>query len=97
MTPPDVLYQGTAEATVLAIMREGIIKGTRLHVHLSATEETALNVGKRHGKPVVLKVNAKQMHEDGIKFFLSNNGVWLTEYVNKLYINEYPQLSDNIF
>jgi len=86
MTPPAILYHGTAEATVPAIMKEGIIKGTRLHVHLSATAETALNVGKRHGKPVVLKVNAKQMHEDGIRFYLSNNGVWLTEYVGAEYI-----------
>jgi len=86
MTPPDVLFHGTAESTVPAIMREGIIKGIRLHVHLSATEETALNVGKRHGKPVVLKVNAKQMHEDGIKFYLSNNSVWLTEYVGVEYV-----------
>lgn len=58
--PPDILYHGTAETTLSAIMNEGIIKGGRLHVHLSQTEETALNVGKRHGKPVVLRINAGQ-------------------------------------
>lgn len=84
--PPDFLYHGTAETTLSAIMKEGIIKGSRLHVHLSQTEETALNVGKRHGKPVVLRINAGQMNQDGIKFYLSNNGVWLTEYVSPKYI-----------
>lgn len=81
-----LLYHGTAEATVPAILKEGIIKGNRLHVHLSLTEETAINVGKRHGKPSVLRIDAKQMAEDGIKFYLSNNGVLLTEYVSPKYI-----------
>ena len=84
--PPDILYHGTAETTLSAIMKEGVIKGSRLHVHLSQTEETALNVGKRHGKPVVIRINAGQMNQDGIKFYLSNNGVWLTEYVSPKYI-----------
>lgn len=84
--PPDILYHGTAETTLSAIMKEGIFKGSRLHVHLSQSEETALNVGKRHGKPVVLRINAGQMNQDGIKFYLSNNGVWLTEYVSPKYI-----------
>ena len=85
-TPPGILYHGTAETTVPAIMKEGIKKGSRLHVHLSQTEETAVNVGKRHGKPAVLRINAKQMSEDGIKFYLSNNGVWLTDFVSLKYI-----------
>ena len=85
-TPPDILYHGTAETTVPTILKEGIVKGNRLHVHLSQTEETAVNVGKRHGKPYVLRVNTKQMSEDGIKFYLSNNGVWLTDYVSPKYI-----------
>ena len=54
-TPPDILYHGTAETMVPAILKEGIIKVSRLHVHLSQTEETAVNVGKRHGKPTILK------------------------------------------
>jgi len=85
-TPPDILYHGTAETTVHAILKEGIVKGNRLHVHLSQTEETAVNVGKRHGKPYVLRINAKQMFEDGIMFYHSNNGVWLTDYVSPKYI-----------
>ena len=85
-TPLDMLYHGTAETTVPAILKEGIIKGSRLHVHLSQTEETAVNVGKRQGEPTILRIDAKQMSEDGIKFYLSNNGVWLTDYVDAKYV-----------
>ena len=85
-TPPDILYHGTAETTVPTILKEGIVKGNRLHVHLSQTEETAVNVGKRDDKPYVLRINTKQMSEAGIKFYLSNNGVWLTDYVSPKYI-----------
>ena len=87
-TPPDVLYHGTAASSVDSIMQQGILKGKRLYVHLSETVETATNVGKRHGTPVILRIDAKRMHEDGKTFFLSRNGVWLTEYVHVKYINE---------
>ena len=59
---------------------------TRQHVHLSSDMETAIAVGKRHGKPVVLEVLAGKMYEDGYAFFLSANGVWLTEVVPAAYI-----------
>lgn len=87
MTPPDILYHGTAVQYVDAILRDGIVKRKRLYVHLSQTEETARNVGKRHGEPVILKVDARKMSEAGIKFYLSNNGVWLTDYVGIEYIS----------
>lgn len=84
--PPDVLFHGTSETASKFITKEGIVNGMRLHVHLSVNEETAISVGKRHGKPAVLMVDSKRMSEDGVKFFLSNNGVWLTEFVDKKYI-----------
>lgn len=58
----------------------------RLYVHLSSTIETAMSVGKRHGDPVVLKVASQKMFSDGIRFYLSRNGVWLTDYVAKEYL-----------
>ena len=58
MLPPDILYHGTGEQSLASIMEQGINKGNRLYVHLSKTSETAVNVGKRHGKPVVLVINA---------------------------------------
>jgi putative RNA 2'-phosphotransferase len=79
--PPDVLYHGTVERFLAAIMVEGLKKGKRHHVHLSKDTETARKVGARRGKPVILQVDAEKMHNQGFKFFLSVNGVWLTEAV----------------
>ena len=86
--PPDILYHGTGERFLASIMENGINKGNRLYVHLSETSETAVNVGKRHGKPVVLVIDAKRMAEDGHTFFFSRNGVWLTDFVDVKYIKE---------
>ena len=66
--------------------KKGILKGSRKYVHLSKDEETAVKVGQRHGKPFVLKIDAKKMVEDGCKFYLSNNDIWLTDYIDKKYI-----------
>ena len=84
--PPDKLYHGTAKAFIGSIMKMGILKGKRLYVHLSTTIDVATKVGERHGEPAVLFIDAKRMHEDGIKFFLSRNDVWLTEFVDAKYI-----------
>lgn len=86
VTPPDVLYHGTATRFLSSIYDKGILKGTRLHVHLSDNAETALKTGSRHGKPVALIVDAKQMHDDGLKFYRSANGVYLTDYVARKYL-----------
>lgn len=85
-TPPDILYHGTSKNCVGSIWENGITKQSRLHVHLSGDEETARKVGSRHGCPVVIFINTKQMKEDGIKFYLSNNNVWLTDFVDKKYL-----------
>ncbi len=86
--PPEMLYHGTAVQNLPSIRREGLLKGKRHHVHLSADEVTATAVGQRHGKPVVLTVKAGEMARAGFLFFLSANGVWLTETVPYLYIDE---------
>ncbi|MBI3650103.1 MAG: RNA 2'-phosphotransferase [Acidobacteria bacterium] len=85
-TPPAILYHGTATRFVNSIQAQGLLKGKRLHVHLSPDEATAIKVGSRHGQPVVLKIAALRMHEDGLKFYLSKNGVWLTATVPADYI-----------
>lgn len=84
--PPDVLFHGTATRFLDSIKEKGILKMSRNYVQLSEKIDTAMEVGKRHGKPVILTVNTKAMHEDGIKFYLSNNNVWLTEFVDSKYI-----------
>ena len=84
--PPDVLYHGTATKYTNDIFSKGLEKGSRHHVHLSHDTETAVKVGQRHGKPVVLTIMAKDMHCDGYHFYQSDNGVWLTEKVPVQYI-----------
>lgn len=86
--PPELLYHGTAVQNLPSIRRQGLVKGKRHHVHLSADEATATAVGQRHGKPVVLTVKAGEMAQAGFLFFLSANGVWLKETVPYLYIDE---------
>ncbi len=92
MTPPDVLYHGTATRFAEAIQTEGLKPMTRLYVHLSADRETAIAVGKRHGKPMVFLVDAKRMAENGHQFFLSENGVWLTKKVPAEYLSIMQEL-----
>ncbi len=79
--PPMVLFHGTAERFLPAILREGLKRQARHHVHLSADEGTARLVGQRHGRPVVLRVDTAGMRRDGASFFRSENNVWLTETV----------------
>lgn len=85
--PPKYLYHGTAERFLGSITAEGLKPMSRLYVHLSKDEETAVKVGKRHGKPVVLRVRTEEMYNDGNRFYLSANGVWLTKAVDKKYID----------
>lgn len=87
-TPPEFLYHGTASRFLDSIMQEGLKPMSRLYVHLSKDQETAATVGRRHGKPVVLKIGSGEMHKDGIPFYLSQNGVWLTKFVDQKYIRE---------
>lgn len=85
--PPDDLWHGTREKYVESINKIGLISKSRLYVHLSKDYETAKTVGSRHGKPVVYRVNAKQMAENGYPFYLSVNGVWLTKEVPVQYLS----------
>ena len=53
----------------------------RHHVHLSAERRTALAVGGRRGKPVLLEVDAAAMRAEAIPFYRAENGVWLVDAV----------------
>lgn len=83
--PPEFLYHGTALRFLDAIQKEGIKKQSRSYVHLSSDEQTAKKVGSRHGEPVILIIRAKEMYNEGNKFYKSENGVWLTDYVEPKY------------
>lgn len=89
VTPPEVLFHGTADRNLDGIRAQGLVSGKRTHVHLSADEATAVNVGRRHGRPVVLRVRAGELHRAGHPFYRSDNGVWLTDAVPADHI-EFP-------
>lgn len=84
--PPEFLYHGTAQNNLDSILEKGIEKRSRQHVHLSSSKDTAEKVGMRHGKPVLLTIMTGKMHADGILFYLSENKVWLTDFVDPQYI-----------
>ncbi|WP_256662551.1 MULTISPECIES: RNA 2'-phosphotransferase [unclassified Pseudomonas] len=77
--PPELLYHGTATRFLESIREKGLTPGPRHHVHLLQDMQTAITVGQRYGKPVVLKVDALRMHQQGFRFFQAENGVWLTD------------------
>lgn len=86
ITPPETLYHGTGERSVEPILAEGLRKLRRDHVHLSADIETARKVGSRHGRPAIFLVASREMHQKGIPFYQSDNGVWLTDAVEPRYL-----------
>lgn len=86
--PPEFLYHGTATRFLESIRQQGLIAGSRHHVHLSQEIKTAIAVGQRYGKPVALKIEALRMHQQGFKFFQAENGVWLTAHVPSNFTSE---------
>jgi putative RNA 2'-phosphotransferase len=85
--PPKILFHGTCDKIIDIIFEQGINKMARHHVHMSENIISAIQVGKRRGNPIIIIINSQQMHDDGIKFYISNNNVWLTDYVDKKYIS----------
>lgn len=86
--PPELLYHGTGQKYFDSIIKNGLVAKSRLYVHLSEDLETAKAVGLRHGTPVVFAVSSGQMYRDGIRFYRSENGVWLTNYVSPGYLRK---------
>lgn len=85
-TPPALLFHGTATRNRESILAQGLLRGQRLHVHLSTNRETMIKVAMRHGKPLLFEIQALRMHTDGFKFFLTANAVWLTDHVPPQYL-----------
>lgn len=97
LTPPHTLFHGTATRFEASIRAQGLVAISRQYVHLSADRETALQVGKRYGEPLLLEVEALAMSRRGHEFFMSENGIWLTRAVPVIYLrfpNE-PECDDN--
>ena len=85
-SPPDLLFHGTATRFLEAILSQGLQKMNRHHVHLSTDEETAAKVGSRHGKLQILVIDSLAMNKAGHVFYVSENGVWLTDHVPQEFI-----------
>lgn len=84
--PPERLYHGTSASRLESIMRGGLRKAGRHHVHLSADVDTALTVGRRRaGQIALLEVDSGAMA--GIPFYRSANGVWLTDHVPRRFLS----------
>ena len=86
ITPPKILYHGTATRFIDSIFNQGLIPNGRQYVHLSQDYKTEVNVGNRHGKAVVLIVDSEKMFSEGFEFYQSDNGVWLTLFVPVNYL-----------
>ena len=86
--PPEILYHGTGEKYVASIDSQGLKAKSRLYVHLSKDIETAKKVGSRHGRPVVYQIDCKAMSDQGYKFYLSANDIWLTKNVPAAYLKK---------
>lgn len=85
--PPELLYHGTSQRFLGAILREGLRPMERQFVHLSGDEKTAKTVGGRHGSPVVLAVEAGRFVRDGQILKRSANGVWQAKYIPPDYLH----------
>jgi len=85
--PPEKLYHGTVGKFIGSIRAFGLLKGSRQYVHLSEDIDTAIIVGGRRGEPIILVIDSGRMHGDGIEFYISSNGVWLTDHVPSQYIS----------
>ncbi len=92
LEPPEYLYHGTAYRFLESIRQQGLLPMSRLYVHLSGDVETARVVGKRHGRPVVLKIHSGDMHRDGFPFYRSQNGVWLAKKVDAKYFEQLDEV-----
>jgi putative RNA 2'-phosphotransferase len=87
--PPELLYHGTATRFLDSIRKDGLLRMERHDVHLAAETKVTLQVGGRHGKPVLLVIRAGEMHKAGHVFRRSANGVWLVNNVPPQFI-EFP-------
>lgn len=84
---PDTLYHGTADIYLPSIQREGLKEKDGRIVHLTNDRLLAIKIGKRHGTPIVLSIDAKRMKEDGLKFWRPGEYIWLTKEIEIQYIS----------
>lgn len=84
VTPPAILYHGTNTNAHSSIIKEGIKKMSRIHVHLHSNYDKAVEASARWKDAiVVLKIDTTNMTQ---KFYLSSNGYYLTDDIDPKHI-----------
>lgn len=84
--PLDMLFHGTYVGALGQIFEHGLKRMRRTHVHLSKSSADAIEVGARRGKPVLIQVDAIGAYLNGVKFYLADNGVWLSDDIPPEYL-----------
>jgi putative RNA 2'-phosphotransferase len=85
--PPDVLYYGTDPKIIQTIFEEGLNPIFGQYIHLTVDIKTARKIGQiKCDFPAILVINAKKAFDDGIKFYLGNENIWLADYIPSKYI-----------
>lgn len=90
VTPPSLLYYGTAPENLDTIQKDGIHPSEYPHVRLAANTETARSIGVRvAADPVILHIDAAAAHTAGHPFYHPTEGIYLTDSVPIDFIMEY--------
>jgi putative RNA 2'-phosphotransferase len=79
--PPAILFHGTARRNVSSIRERGLLPSGRQYVHLSGDRALAVQVGRRHGEPIVFVVDTAAARQQGIQFFIVDDDVYLAETI----------------
>lgn len=99
MPPPGFLYHGTTSAALEKIKASGGIKKMSRHaVHTHASPDFAwLSAVRWRGNhtPVLLKIAAAKMHEEGFVFGKTENDVWCVEEIPTDFIAEVIYKEEN--
>ncbi len=92
VVPPEWLYHGTSPEAVDVIRGDGLTPQGRQFVHLSATRQDALAVGKRHSPDaVVVTVLARQAHEAGVQFYQASAAIYLARGIAPNFLSVPPE------
>ncbi|MCE4625324.1 MAG: RNA 2'-phosphotransferase [Desulfurococcales archaeon] len=78
----EKLYHGTPLRNLRSIMERGLLPGKRLYVHLTPDPKTALETGRRYGRPVaLLEVDVRCLRRSGRRLYKATSVVYLTDSV----------------
>lgn len=89
--PPEYLYHRANTQSVQKFLTHGIQSKHKKHAYMGASPQEAHKFGHWRGQPVLLRIHAQRMHQDGFQFYHSQSGIWLTEKIPPKYIERISQ------